>query len=592
MPPPSLDYRNEYNKNYILYWNNVGLDLNQRVHSLAAQDLSAPLTGPPVSARALGMLHLAIHDAYFATRPASERGNFNLYLGANLPTTPPSIVTMIPNKDLSRQTVAGAAITALERMYATANPGISTKATQNLASLITNYKNGFKGLDPGSPGYRYGAQIGNKVVDLLALKGDEIKQDGYHPGNGPYLFDDEPTHPIRIVPQDINDPTGPQKVAHVYHAPFYGATAKRFAIQSDHIIADPPVTGYKYKEGTTPTPTIVRTPEYDDAVKDVHRMGGVPELSSTKRRPYQTAGAYFWAYDGANLIGTPPRLYNQILRQIAWGKRKNSSDPEHEANNKDFARLFALANVAMTDAGILCWREKYYFELWRPLSGLRSDPEPELADPFWLTLGAPDTNTNHFHFKPPFPAYPSGHAAFAAACFQIARLHYGIEGDTPDNISFEFVSDELNGVNRELAQPYDKDKPITDQPGTVRTFAPRKFKSLWHAIFDNAMSRIWLGVHWRFDAFAAKDVLIENTAPPPPPSGTDTSIYQLDEYGATKYKDPQTIKYLTTGTRKDGPAGNHMIGGVPLGIAIANDIYSTKMKQASQNVQPVPAMGM
>jgi hypothetical protein len=30
MPTPSLDFRNEYNKNYILYWNNVGLELNQR----------------------------------------------------------------------------------------------------------------------------------------------------------------------------------------------------------------------------------------------------------------------------------------------------------------------------------------------------------------------------------------------------------------------------------------------------------------------------------------------------------------------------------------------------------------------------------
>jgi hypothetical protein len=34
-----------------------------------------------------------------------------------------------------------------------------------------------------------------------------------------------------------------------------------------------------------------------------------------------------------------------------------------------------------------------------------------------------------------------------------------------------------------------------------------------------------------------------------------------------------------------------MIGGVPLGIAIANDIYSTKMMQASEDVPPVPTMG-
>jgi vanadium chloroperoxidase len=288
----------------------------------------------------------------------------------------------------------------------------------------------------------------------------------------------------------------------------------------------------------------MRTPEYDDAVRDVYRMGGVTDLDTTKRHAQQTADGYFWAYDGANIIGTPPRLYNQILLQIAWAKRKNMSDAEAETNNKNFARLFALANVAMTDAGILCWRENCHYEFWRPLSGVRSDPNSDLADPFWQTLCAPDTNTNHIHFKPLFPAYPSGHATFGAACFQIARLHYGIQGDMCDNIAFEFVSDELNGVNRDLAQPYDKDKAIVDQPGTVRTYAPRKFSPLWHAIFENAISRIWLGVHSRFDAFAAKDVLIENNNPP---TGTDMSPYKLDEYEATAYQDPKTVTYNTTG---------------------------------------------
>jgi vanadium chloroperoxidase len=113
--------------------------------------LSAPLTGPPVSARALGILHLAVHDAYFATRLDSDRDGFDLYIGTDLPTRPDNILSMIPGKDLSKQAVAGAAITALERMYATANRSISTKATQDLTSLITKYKNEFTGLDPGAP---------------------------------------------------------------------------------------------------------------------------------------------------------------------------------------------------------------------------------------------------------------------------------------------------------------------------------------------------------------------------------------------------------------------------------------------------------
>ena len=48
----------EYNLNYILYWNHVALELNRLTHSVAG-----PQTGPPASARALGILHLAINDA-------------------------------------------------------------------------------------------------------------------------------------------------------------------------------------------------------------------------------------------------------------------------------------------------------------------------------------------------------------------------------------------------------------------------------------------------------------------------------------------------------------------------------------------------
>src|SRR5207247_3206999 len=137
-----------------------------------------------------------------------------------------------------------------------------------------------------------------------------------------------------------------------------------------------------------------------------------------------------------------------------------------------FARLFALANVAMADAGIICWQEKYCHEFWRPLSGIREDTSQATVDPFWLSLGSPSTNTDNIHFVPPFPAYPSGHATFGAAAFQIARLYYNSTGvtecdaDGPDDIEFCFVSDELDGVSRDLRQPYDPSQPITDQPRT------------------------------------------------------------------------------------------------------------------------------
>jgi vanadium chloroperoxidase len=479
----------------------------------------------------------------------------------------------------ARLAVAAAAITVLERQYTRPDAGIALAATDQLNQCLRQMIGRFPDLDTLSSSYRFGIAVGNAVTDLLEIKPNEpgVSQGNYRPTPGPYRFDDDPTNPVRLVPVNVNDPNGPKRAVRIYHAPFYGLTAKRLAVQmevdghpTEHLIADPP--GYRGQE----------LREYVDSVNDTVRMGGAPALNATRRRPDQTTGGYFWAYDGSNLIGTPPRLYNQILRQIAWSRKPGTATSE--ATNADFARLLAVSNAAMADAGIFSWQEKYHFEFWRPLSGVRQDPNGA-ADPFFLTLGAPSTNTNSISFKPPFPAYPSGHATFGGAVFQAARLHYrkrnslGFAPDEPDDIAFEIVSDELNGINRDLQQPYDPNQPITDQPGIVRTRVVRRFPSLWAAIFDNAISRVWLGVHWRFDAFSAKDVY----HPSPDPS---TSLYQINSDGTTAYQDPANIRYRTTGPRVDRPGQLYPIGGVPLGMGIADDVFQGNLKPTPPNKQP------
>src|SRR5438045_8992680 len=98
------------------------------------------------------------------------------------------------------------------------------------------------------------------------------------------------------------------------------------------------------------------------------------------------------------------------------------------ANNPlELARLLALINVSMADAGIAVWESKYFYQFWRPITGIReSDPGTGASgtgdgnagttgDPACRPLGAPATNLTGPNFTPPFPAYPSGHAGFGGA---------------------------------------------------------------------------------------------------------------------------------------------------------------------------------
>jgi hypothetical protein len=192
-------------------------------------------------------------------------------------------------------------------------------------------------------------------------------------------------------------------------------------------------------------------------------------------------------------LGVPPRLYNQVARKIVADKNLNLART---------AELFAKINVAMADAGIDAWHHKYEYDLWRPVVGVRAEPAPH-GDPFWSPLGAPQTNvTGRSTFTPPFPAYPSGHATFCAALFRSLRLALDtaaapmttaeVMAEEPGpgapiaDETFTFVSDELDGV-------------AFDSNGSVRQHVPITYPNYARPVWENSVSRIYLGVHWRFD---------------------------------------------------------------------------------------------
>jgi hypothetical protein len=231
-------------------------------------------------------------------------------------------------------------------------------------------------------------------------------------------------------------------------------------------------------------PPDLTSEAYAESFDEVKRLGGNGTTTPTERTADQTIAGTYWGYDGTPGLGTPPRLYNQIAMHIA---------NQRGTDAVGLARLLALVNVGMADAAVVAWYEKYLYQTWRPVAGIReADPgtgptglgdgnAATIGDPAFTPLGAPASNLRGPNFTPPFPAYPSGHATFGSVLFQTLRRVYGT-----DRIRFTFVSDEYNGET-------------TDNTGTVRPRIPRTFRTLSAAEEENGQSRIYLGIHWSFD---------------------------------------------------------------------------------------------
>jgi hypothetical protein len=233
-------------------------------------------------------------------------------------------------------------------------------------------------------------------------------------------------------------------------------------------------------------PPALDSKAYADAYTEVKNYGGDGITTPTLRTAEQTEIGMFWGYDGTPGMGTPPRLYNQIAESLAV---------QQHLTEVQESRLFALANIAIADAGITCWNDKFEWNVWRPITAIReNDPgtgptglgsgNPYLVgqgDPNWTPFGAPNDNGGGTNFTPPFPSYSSGHATFGGAVFTVFKDFFGT-----DNIHFTVASDEFNGITR-------------DQNGIVRPVMTRSFDSFSQAMEENGQSRIYLGIHYSFD---------------------------------------------------------------------------------------------
>lgn len=435
----------------ILFWNDVALETHRRDFAFDAGadgKVIAPQQGGPTrTSRALAIVHIAMYDAW---NGANATGKNYLGVHAGTPALPP-----LPPGASPDAAVAGSASGALRALFSRQLSFIDSRMAEFCASLPGSVTGAQR-----ASGLAYGAQLANILLKHRSTDRSDIAGT-YIPGTLPG-----------------NHREDPYAVGQGFLGPQWGDVTP-FCIP-----AFPP-------GGNTasylPAPPSFSSPVYRAHFIEVRDRGAATRGARTAAQ--EMTGLY-WAYDGAKGLGAPPRLYNQIVRTIAQDRGNTV------AQN---ARLFALINAGMADAGIVAWRAKYEHKLWRPAVGVREDDvgtgpsglgtgSTAIGDPAWRAFGAPRSNQpGAGHFTPNFPAYPSGHATFGTTVFELVASFYGVAKTA---LSFSFVSDELNGQT-------------LDNDGAVRTCVRRTY-NLAEAIEENLESRVWLGVHWRFDGDGGK----------------------------------------------------------------------------------------
>ncbi len=196
-------------------------------------------------------------------------------------------------------------------------------------------------------------------------------------------------------------------------------------------------------------PPALNSAAYTEAFREVRDLGHV---NSAVRTPDQTIIAHFWNDDAGTV--TPPGHWNRIAQTVS--RQLGLSLAEN-------ARLFALLNVSLADAGIVCWEGKFGYSYWRPITAIHEadlDGNPDTApDLTWQSLLA----------TPPFPSYASGHSTFSGAAATALARFFG-----NDAIRFSIGSE--------------------GTPDVTRSYA-----GFWAAAQEAGRSRIFGGIHYEFD---------------------------------------------------------------------------------------------
>lgn len=150
--------------------------------------------------------------------------------------------------------------------------------------------------------------------------------------------------------------------------------------------------------------------------------------------------AFFWADNPAE-TGTPAAHWVSIMSGVVQERRLGLERA---------AEAHALMSIAIADAFISGWRDKYRYQVIRPVTYIR-----RVIDSTWT----PSVVT------PPFPEYPSGHSLQSGAAAEILGRVLG-------------------------------DAPFADSTQATLGHATRRYRTFREAAEEAARSRLYGGIHY------------------------------------------------------------------------------------------------
>jgi len=301
-----------------------------------------------------------------------------------------------------------------------------------------------EGIPPGLA--QQGIEVGKEVArQILALRADDGAADivTWTPPPGNAPGTWEPTWPDN----------GPPTSAHVPHVTPFATSGPEQFFPGPH----PALDSQEYADAFNYTKAVGAR----DAETSDRDGNGEPD-----RTPYETQTARLWQSALNN-----HRVWNRVAQDQALNR--DLSLPES-------ARLFALMNMSLHDGLQTSFNSKFEYALWRPITaiwraGEDNNPDTDAEPP---TPGVPNSGWLTLHENtPPYPSYAGNAATIGATCATVLGRVLG--ADTP--FTFDWSRQGFAGVTR-------------------------SYDNFWDAADEQAMSRVYGGIHFTFDSDAGQQI--------------------------------------------------------------------------------------